>query len=86
MQIENRKEGDPSGDETKVSVTLTRGQIVALDKLVCRIRDSGGRKLPLNAVLRAAVKLFLELHVDSAGCRDENDLLAALRKTVRKRR
>ena len=86
MHIDKKKEEPHAGGQALVSVTLTRDQIVALDKFVCRIRDHGGNKLPLNSVLRAAVKLFLELRVDPAGCRSEDDLVAALRKTVRNRR
>ena len=85
MPMHNYKPKNPPQTQPKVSVTLTRDQMVALDRLVCRIRDSGGRRLPINAVLRAAVRLFLELKIDPNGCRDEDELFAALQRAVKHR-
>jgi len=53
-----------------------------LSEVGFRARTSGGTKLRKTEILRALVRLLMELDVDLTGVRDENEFLRRLRKAV----
>lgn len=70
----------------QVSLTLPRAQIEALEKLACRIRDAGGKKLAINAILRSMIRLMVEVGVDPVGIKDEDELFDLLSRTMKTKR
>lgn len=69
----------------QVSLTLPAEHLEALERLACRISDANGRRLPVNAILRSIIKLYLELGIEPVGIKSEDELFALLMKALRRK-
>jgi len=79
--------GEKKPDPTvQVSLTFNKEQIEALEKVSRRIQKCGGKRLPVNAILRSLVRLMLEMEIDPAGVKDEEELFDLLRKHSKRER
>ena len=74
-----------SSRRVQVSVTLPAEHLEELERLACRISKANGKRLPVNAILRSIIKLYLELDIEPAGIKSEDELFALLMKALRRK-
>lgn len=65
----------------RVPVTMPVDMLTFLEDSSLRAKVTGGRKLANTVIIRAAVRHLMELGVDFSGCRDEEDVLAMIKRT-----
>jgi len=62
----------------RVPITMPSEMFEGLEALSLKAKMTGGKKLANTELVRAAVRFMLEAGVDVSGCRDEEDVLAAI--------
>lgn len=72
-----------SARSVQVSLTLPAPQLKALERLAKRISKANGKRLPVNAILRSIIRLYLELRVNPTGVKSEEELYTLLVRTLR---
>ncbi len=65
-------------DYLRVPITMPEEMFAYLERLSIRAKMSGGRKLANTQIVRAAVRALEVNEVDVSGCKDEEDVLAAI--------
>jgi hypothetical protein len=68
--------------KVQVSLTLPAEQLAGLERLACRISDTNGKRLAVNAILRSIIKLYLELGIEPTGVKSEEELFTLLMKAL----
>jgi len=68
----------------QVSLTLPSNQLEALERLASRISEANGKRLPVNAILRSIIRLYLEMRIEPVGVRNEDELFALLMKSFKR--
>lgn len=69
-----------SNNIIRVPVTMPVDMFTFLEDSSLKAKMTGGRKLANTVIIRAAVRHLMELGVDFSGCRDERDVLAAVKQ------
>jgi hypothetical protein len=75
----------PKSEYIRVNLTLPDELDRVLQKLGNDARATGGYKIPKTMIMRALVRLLMELDVDPSGIRTEEELLERILKAVKKR-
>lgn len=68
----------------QVSLTLPSAQLEALERLASRISEANGKRLPVNAILRSIIRLYLEMRIEPIGVTNEDELFALLMKSLKR--
>lgn len=72
----------PKSEYFRLNLTLPHELDAELSKIGHRARSTGGMKLRKTEILRALIRLLLELEIDVDGVKDEHEFLARLRKAI----
>ncbi len=72
----------PKSEYFRLNLTLPHELDAELSKIGYRARSTGGMKLRKTEILRALIRLLLELDIDVDGVKDEDEFLARLRKAT----
>jgi hypothetical protein len=72
----------PKSDYFRLNLTLPHELDAELSKIGYKARSSGGVKLRKTEILRALIRLLLELDVDVDGIKSEDEFLERLRKAA----
>lgn len=75
----------PKSEYIRVNLTLPDELDRVLQKLGNDARATGGYKIPKTMIMRALVRMLMELDVDPSGIRTEEELLERILKAVKKR-
>jgi hypothetical protein len=60
--------------DIRVPITMTEKMINYMEALSMKSKVTGGHKLPNTAIVRACVKVAMDLDIDVTGIKDENEL------------
>ena len=66
----------------RIPITMPADMVAYLEDLSLKAKVTGGRKLANTEITRAAIRLFVDLEVDSSGCKGEEDLLLAAKRSM----
>lgn len=72
----------PKSEYFRLNLTLPHELDAELSKIGYKARSSGGVKLRKTEILRALIRLLLELDVDVDGIKSEDEFLERLRKAA----
>lgn len=64
----------------RIPITMPKDMVAYLADKSMQAKRSGGRKLASTVIVRAAVRFLMSSGADLSGCRDEEDIIEALRK------
>lgn len=73
---------EPKSSYFRLNLTLPHDLDARLAEFGYKSRATGGSKLRKTEIMRALVRLLLELEIDLTGVRDEDEFLDRLRKAV----
>jgi len=83
-RLHGSKTGEKKERYFRINLTLP----IELDRVISDIGPAtwskGGSKLPKTVILRALIRLLMELDIDVAGIKTEEDFLARLRQAILK--
>lgn len=66
-------------NQVEVEVPMPEEMVSYLKDLQAKISANGGNDVDESSIVRAIVTLFLESDIDLSGCRDEEDVLLAMK-------
>lgn len=66
----------------RVPITMPPDMFSELETLSLRARVTGGRKLANTELVRAFVRFGLAVGIDIDGCKDEDDVIAAIGRAI----
>lgn len=72
-------------DYIRVPTTMPADMIESLEKLSLKAKITGGKKLANTEIVRAFILYGLGSWIVIDGCRDEDDVIAALDRAVAKK-
>lgn len=72
------------GEYIRVNLTLPDELDRVLQELGNDARATGGYKLPKTMIMRALVRLLMELELDPSGVKTEDELLERIKEAVKK--
>ncbi len=85
-RLSGAKKGEKKEKYFRVNLTLP----IELDRTLSDVGpitwSKGGSKIPKTVILRALIRMFMELDVDLAGVRTEEEFLERLRESIIKYR
>lgn len=68
----------------RVPITMPRELFSYLEQVSLDAKESGGHKLPNTAIVRALIKVMMDLEVDVSGVKDEDQLKERIMQARRK--
>lgn len=71
-------------DYIRVNLTLPDSLDRVLQELGNNARATGGYKLPKTMIMRALVRLLMQLDIDPSGVKTEDELLERILKAIKK--
>ena len=77
---------DAKSDYIRVNLTLPDDLDRVLQKVGNDARASGGYKIPKTLIMRALVRLLMELNVDPSGVKTEEEFLDRILEAVKKKK
>jgi len=77
---------DAKSDYIRVNLTLPDDLDRVLQKVGNDARASGGYKIPKTLIMRALVRLLMELNVDPSGVKTEEEFLDRILDAVKKKK
>lgn len=77
-----KKSSRPKSEYFRLNLTLPHELDAELAKIGYRARSTGGMKLRKTEILRALIRLLLELEIDVDGVKDEDEFLIRLRRAT----
>ncbi|MBD3184242.1 hypothetical protein GF312_18300 [Candidatus Poribacteria bacterium] len=83
MEDTNKGKGSKS-EYIRVNLTLPDELDRVLQEMGNDARASGGYKIPKTMIMRALVRLLMQLDVDPSGVKTEDELLDRLKKAIEK--
>ena len=72
------------GEYIRVNLTLPDELDRVLQELGNDARATGGYKLPKTMIMRALVRLLMELELDPSGVKTEDELLERIKEAIKK--
>lgn len=64
----------------RVPITMPADMVSFLEELSIKSKASGGKKLANTEIVRAAVRFIMDSRIDVSSCRNEEDVLMAIKR------